>query len=121
MGSPTIHDPAMRHVLGQNLRAELNKREWSESELARRSGVSQKQINNIVRERNGCSVEGLAYIARTMSLPVWWLVTFAASSSEALPQRADAVLASYMSCTDAERSAIDRLVEGIERRQRANR
>lgn len=121
MGSPTVNDPLARHVLGQNLRAELNKREWSESELARRSGVSQKQVNNITNERNGCSVEALHVVARTMSLPAWWLVLHGASESEALPARTERTLRAYMTCTAAERAAIDRIVNDIERRERAAR
>lgn len=121
MGSPTIHDPVARHVLGQNLRSELNKREWSESELSRRTGVSQKQVNNIVRERNGCSVEALHYIARAMSLPTWWLTLDGASESEALPSRAERVMRSYLSCSAAERAAFDRIAADIEKRERAAR
>lgn len=121
MGSPIIHDPVARHVLGQNLRAELNKREWSESELSRRAGVSQKQVNNITNERNGCSVEALHWIARALQVPSWWLTLDAASYSDALPSRAERVLLAYLSCSDAERAALDRVVSDIERRQRAAR
>lgn len=121
MGSPVIHDPMVRHILGQNVRAELNRREWSESELARRSGVSQKQINNIVRERNGCSVEGLHYIGRALNLPAWWLVLYGSSESEAMPQRAERLLLAYMTGAPAERAAMDRILDDVERRQRAAR
>ena len=121
MGSPTIHDPMVRHVLGQNVRAELNRREWSESELARRSGVSQKQVNNIVRERNGCSVEALHYIGRALGVPAWWLVLYGAAMSEALPLRAERLLMAYMTGTPAERAVMDRILDDVERRQRAAR
>jgi hypothetical protein len=50
--------------LATNVKACLGCLEWSESELSRRSGVSQKQVNNIVRERNGCGVEALALLGR---------------------------------------------------------
>lgn len=121
MGSPTTQDPFVRHVFGQNLRAELNRREWSESELGRRSGVSQKQVNNITNERNGCSVESLHFIARALHVPAWWLLLHGASESEALPSRAERTLLAYMTCTPAERAALDRIVADIERRERAAR
>lgn len=121
MGSPVISDPMTRHVLGQNLRAELNKREWSESELSRRANVSQKQVNNITNERNGCSVEALAWISRALGLPRWWLTMDASAHSEALPTRAERLLYTYMTCTPAERNALDRIVADIEKRERAAR
>ena len=74
MGSPIISVPAVRATLAENVRNCLNEREWSQSELARRSGVSQKQVNNIVRERNGCSVEALHEIGVALRVPFWLLL-----------------------------------------------
>lgn len=74
MGSPIIHVPEVRETLARNVRSCLEVLEWSQSELARRSGVSQKQVNNIVRERNGCSVEALYEIGVALSVPFWLLL-----------------------------------------------
>jgi transcriptional regulator with XRE-family HTH domain len=64
----------VRATLAANIKACLEHLEWSESELARRSGVSQKQVNNIVRERNGCSVEALHELGRALGVPYWLLL-----------------------------------------------
>lgn len=74
MGSPNISVPSVRATLAANVRACLEQLEWSESELARRSGVSQKQVNNIVRRRNGCSVEALHELGQALGLPFWLLL-----------------------------------------------
>lgn len=74
MGSPNISVPKVRAMLAANVRECLRRVEWSESELARRSGVSQKQVNNIVRERNGCSVEALHELGRALGVPFWLLL-----------------------------------------------
>jgi len=74
MGSPNIHVPAVRAILAENIRTYLDEIQWSESELARRSGVSQKQVNNIVRRRNGCSVEALHEIGAALRVPYWLLL-----------------------------------------------
>jgi transcriptional regulator with XRE-family HTH domain len=74
MGSPTITNPLVRHMIAQNLRHLLHINEWSETELSRRSGVSQKQVNNIVRERYGCSVEAVFEMARAFKVPAYALL-----------------------------------------------
>ncbi len=74
MGSPIIHVPEVRATLARNVRSCLEVLEWSQSELARRSGVSQKQVNNIVRERNGCGVEALHELGRALGVPYWLLL-----------------------------------------------
>lgn len=74
MGSPNISAPEVRAMLAANIRDCLDRLEWSESELARRSGVSQKQVNNIVRQRNGCSVEALYELGRALGVPPWLLL-----------------------------------------------
>lgn len=74
MGSPNISVPAVREILAENVRACLDELEWSESELARRSGVSQKQVNNIVRQRFGCSVEALHQLGVALGVQHWLLL-----------------------------------------------
>jgi plasmid maintenance system antidote protein VapI len=74
MGSPNISVPAVLETLAANLRACLDEREWSENELARRSGVSQKQVNNIVRQRTGCGVEVLHELGRALGIQYWLLL-----------------------------------------------
>ena len=74
MGSPIISVSTVRATLAENVRRCLDEREWSESELARRSGVSQKQVNNIVREQNGCGVEALHELGRALGVPYWLLL-----------------------------------------------
>lgn len=39
-------------ILVENIRSLLEKNGWSQSELARRSGVGQKTVNNIVSNRD---------------------------------------------------------------------
>ena len=121
MGSPNISDPVLRHTVAQNLRAVLNRREWSESELARRTGISQKQINNIVRERYGCSVEAMHTIGRALDIPFWLLTMSGSSESDVLPTRVERLAYAYLSCNERERADLDKTLNAIEKRQRAAR
>jgi transcriptional regulator with XRE-family HTH domain len=74
MGSPTLRSETARRTVARNVRALLAAREWSENELARRSGVSQKQVNNITHARTGCGIDALDAIARTFNTAPWVLL-----------------------------------------------
>lgn len=71
MGSPTLKSEKLRALLARNVRAMLYTLQWSENELARRSGVSQKQVNNICMARTGCGIDALDAIARAMAVEPW--------------------------------------------------
>lgn len=106
MGSPTIKNPLVRHLVAQNVRHYLLANEWSESELARRSGVSQKQVNNIVRERFGCTVEALFEIARAFHLPAYQLLIPGISESDALSTELDRIIVTYLNGSPRKRAKI---------------
>lgn len=74
MGSPSLKSKELRHSLAKNVRAMLETLQWSENELARRSAVSQKQINNVTQTRTGCGIDALDAIARAMAVEPWQLL-----------------------------------------------
>lgn len=106
MGSANISDPVVRHMVAQNIRHYLATNEWSESELARRSGVSQKQVNNITRERYGCTAEALFALARAFRVPAYQLLIPGRAESDATPDGLDAVVVAYLRGTDALRDKL---------------
>lgn len=96
MGSPTIKNPLVRHLVAQNVRHLLHVNEWSESELARRSGVSQKQVNNIVRERYGCTIEALFEMARAFRVPPYSMIIAGVSEAGADLSKLDEIVVAYL-------------------------
>lgn len=64
MGSPNLKSEHLRHMLANNIKLLLDHMQISENELAKRSGVSQKQINNITHARTGCGIDALEAIAK---------------------------------------------------------
>lgn len=74
MGSPVLKSEKTRQLLAKNLRAMLVTLQWSENELARRSNVSQKQVNNIAAARTGCGIDALEAIAKAMAIEPWQLL-----------------------------------------------
>lgn len=59
----------MSTQLGDWLLDELRKRDWSQNELARRSGLTSGTISNIVTGRMGGSKQTLKAIARALRVP----------------------------------------------------
>lgn len=52
------------------LRAELEKRDWSQAELARQSNISPAQITRLLNGERGIGENGIIAIARALKLPV---------------------------------------------------
>ena len=107
MGSAAITNKKIRHLFAVNLRAYLAQREWSEHELARRSGISQKQVNNLARERYGCTLEAAELIAKTFGMPLWQLLVWGRSSSTAAPEALQRIVVAYLNATPDERRVFD--------------
>jgi transcriptional regulator with XRE-family HTH domain len=63
-----------RDTIADNLRALLDLREWSEHQLAHKSHVAQKTINNILHRRSACSVETAEALAQAFNLAGWHLL-----------------------------------------------
>ena len=57
-GAMAIKRPATRETLARNLKALMDEAKWNQVELSKRSGVSQRQISNILRQETGCWSEG---------------------------------------------------------------
>lgn len=66
--------PLPRETLAANLKMLLAKTGWSEAELERRSGVSQKTINNLIHERHPPNLETVDQVAAAFKLNCWHLI-----------------------------------------------
>lgn len=103
--------PQPRQVLARNVRFLMDRQGFSEAELAKRSGVSQKTINNILNQRVGSSLERAEAIAKVFSLPLWQLTL------PELPDRFDSlgdmelVFSSWLNASDDGRKLIRMVAE----------
>lgn len=50
--------------------SELDKRDWSQSELARRSGLTRTTISKIISEQSSIGIESMTGLAKAFRLPV---------------------------------------------------
>ena len=68
MGSPVLKDPDIRRTLARNINRLLVEHGLSQNRLAQRSGVNQKQVNNVCQQRTGCGIDALARIAEALQV-----------------------------------------------------
>lgn len=102
---------SITHAVAANLRTLLDKRAWTQTELALKSGVSQRHISNVLRQQTGCSIETLDALAGAFGLP-GWLLTLAGLEPDLLDShRLPSLLSSYGSAGPEGRELIDRLAE----------
>lgn len=69
-----LHKNDTRRTVATNLRALLDLREWSEHDLAKKSGVAQKTINNILNMRTAATIETAQSLATPFGLTNWHLL-----------------------------------------------
>jgi len=105
-----VKRPATRETLARNLLALMDQAGWNQVELSRRSGVSQRQISNILRQQSGCSVEHADALARAFGLSGWHLIM--PTLRKDVQAGAVALLIDrYAQASVEGRSAIDRVAE----------
>jgi transcriptional regulator with XRE-family HTH domain len=66
--------PEARETLARNIKRHLIDNALSETELARRAGVSQKHINNATNQRTSSSIEVVERIGQALMIPGWALM-----------------------------------------------
>lgn len=76
LAQPTEMGPRPRteETLATNLRFLLKLKGWTESELARQSGVAQKTINNILHKVYRAKIETADQLAKPFNLEGWHLI-----------------------------------------------
>lgn len=64
----------MVSTVSANLRKLMDGMDWSEHDLSKRSGVSQKAINNLLNETTGCRITTAEKLAQPFGLTGWQLM-----------------------------------------------
>jgi len=63
-----------RAVLAKNLRILMERRDWTQTALKEKSGVSQRHISSLLNQQQDCTTEILAGLALAFRLPGWLLL-----------------------------------------------
>lgn len=63
--------PELRQIVANNLQALMDRRAWSQTEVAAKANISQRQISNMLSCSTGASYETLHAIAGAFGIPGW--------------------------------------------------
>lgn len=66
--------PDVQTAVAVNLRALMEKREWTQTVLAKKAVVSQRHVSNVLNGQTGCGIQILDAIASAFELPGWVLM-----------------------------------------------
>lgn len=102
----------MIDLVSANVRRLMQAMEWSEHELARRSGVSQKAINNLLNKTTGCTITTAEKLAKPFGLTGWQLMIEKIPADAAFSNTLTNLVLKFTSADDQGRafirSAVDR-------------
>jgi transcriptional regulator with XRE-family HTH domain len=82
-------------------------RGWTQVELAKKSGVSQRMISSILSCESGCSVETADALAHAFGLTGWHLIMPNLSEDLLKSKAIQVLLESYVTASDEGRALID--------------
>ncbi len=68
--TPYVIMSAMESSFSNWLLEELDKRQWSQSDLSRSSGLTRGAISNIINEKNDLGLDSVIGIAKAFRIPV---------------------------------------------------
>lgn len=101
--------PRTRDVFARNLSWLLHERQWSQRDLAQRSGVSQRQISNIVTGKMAPTIETADALAEAFGLPGWILLNADMPTDLLETPSLRKLVAGWIKASDEDRAYLDRV------------
>lgn len=99
--------PSTRETLAKNLRTLMAIRDWTQVQLAEKSGISQTMISSILREQSGCSVENADALAHAFGLTGWHLLMPGLTEDLLKSKAVQTLLESYIDASPEGKALID--------------
>jgi transcriptional regulator with XRE-family HTH domain len=103
--------PKTRNTLAHKLKALMDASEMTQRGLAAASGVSQRQISNIVRGENSPSIEVAEALARPFGLTGWQLISPNIPANYKHARPLNDLITAYTQASEEVRRYIDVIVE----------
>ena len=100
----------MREILSANVSDLRTRRAWSQTALAKRSGVKQTTISAIERGQHAATAVSLEGLARAFGCPTWALL-LPELPDDATLRRLDPLLQTYTHLPPQGRNEVDRVAE----------
>lgn len=101
----------LREIVASNLRALMDKREWSQTDLAKKSKVSQRHLSNMLNRKTGASFETLHAVGSAFGIPGWLLMVERLSVDLLDSQKVPLLVASYRDAGPDGQELVTRLAD----------
>lgn len=104
-------DKKLRETVATNLRALMDRRDWSQMTLQTKSRVSQRHISNMLNRKTSASFETLEAVGNAFGIPGWLLMI------ERLPvelldsQKIPSLIASYCDAGPDGQALLEKLAD----------
>lgn len=99
--------PNTRETLAKNLGTLMKIRDWTQVDLAGKSGVSQTMISSVLNERSGCSIETADALAHAFGLTGWHLLMPGLTEDLLKSKAVQKLLDTYVNATPEGQALID--------------
>lgn len=106
----SIKRPGTRQTLARNLKMLMDERGWTQMVLSQKSGISQRQISNILSTSTGCSVEHADALAKPFGLQGWHLI-MPSLQHDLMNGAISRLVENYVGSSPEGRAAIDRVAD----------
>jgi transcriptional regulator with XRE-family HTH domain len=115
-------DSVYRRAFGRNLKHFREAREWSQHDLAKRTGVAQTAISYLERSQTKApTLDTIEAIAKAFGVPAWAMLLGIDSIPVEHIRMLEQVVSCYMRCHDDSREQIARVAEREAEYTRARR
>lgn len=104
-------DRKRRETVAANLRALMDKRDWSQEETAKRAKLSQRHISNMLNKKTSSSFETLDAVASAFEIPGWMLLLEQIPVELLDSQKIPSLIASYSAAGRDGRLLIETLAD----------
>lgn len=103
--------PAPRESLAHNVRLLMDKAGFDQADLAKRAGVSQKTISNLVNARTAPTLDNVERVARAFGLTAWHLIMPNLPDELVAGGKIEKLVSKYIAADPAEREYIDFILD----------
>jgi transcriptional regulator with XRE-family HTH domain len=103
--------PRTRETIARNLRILMDRSSWSQRDMAAKSGVSQRQISNILQSSSSCSTETADALAKAFGLEGWHLMLPRLPLDLVHSTSIQKLVIAYTNASETTRAYMDSIVE----------
>lgn len=110
---PSREEMRVIGLVSSNVRRLMKARDWSEHDLARKSGVSQKAINNLLNQVTGCTLTTAEKLAAPFGLNGWQLMVEEIPADAAFASTLTGIVVKFMRTDEKGRDFIRAAAERV--------